>query len=878
MEETAIPVFFGEWLKRRRRGLDLTQAELAQRAGCSVFALRKIEAGDRRPSKQLAGLLARSLEIPVEEQTNFIKAARGELSVARLPSPAREISDIYHPASMIGLHPGNLPGMLTPFIGREPELTALSLLLEDPQCRLLTLVGLGGIGKTRLAIEIAARHKDLFPDGAWFVSLAPINSSGLLVPTIADALGFRFQDPTKPRDQLLNYLREKEALLVLDNVEHLLDGVYLFGEILESSPQVKLLVTSRERLNLLSEWVFEIHGLPVPTSDKAERFEEYSSVALFVQSARRVQASFDLQEGDRSCVARICQIVEGMPLGIELAAAWAGLLSCSEIALEIERNLDFLRVSMRDLPERHRSLRATLDYSWNLLSPEEKAILSRLAVFRGSFRREAAEEICGASLMILSSLKDKSLLRRTDQGRYDLHDLIQQYAALKLAEDTCGDEAVKDQHAFYYVQQLSEWEKALKSARQVETFTEMAHEIDNLRQAWQRMVTCCELNCKENFLFTSSLFHTSLFSLSLFYEMRCRNWEAINLFRDSLEGLKAVCDRFDLIKENPGYKTALGHITAYLGLHYAYILQYQQAHELLEEALSILENCQARVEKAQAQIMLAWLFQKQGQLHKSIVLLEESRIIFQEEGDGWWYILTISLLAWAYLSIGKIQESNALYQEGLRQVCPGDLRLSVPLKNGFAYACFMQNDYAKAERLLQENLQFSLQLGNNRQTAINYLDLGQVALATNRIELAEKNLQECVDLLSEFGESHDLALGLVHLGKCLAARNESESARKIFQQVIQIGQAINTFYLVYWGLVNLARINMVEGKPEKALEMALILRQYSVEIKVVQDDGNHLMDDLLERFSQEQIDAFEGRIEGHTIESLVDQVYDRMGA
>jgi transcriptional regulator with XRE-family HTH domain len=294
MEETALPSYFGEWLKIRRKELDLTQAELSQRAGCSVPALRKIEAGERRPSKQLAELLARSLEIPPENQTTFIKVARGELSVERFSFPTRVPSQGYKPTLTPSRSPGNMPKMLTAFIGREPELSALCQLLIDPRCLLLTLTGPGGIGKTRLAIEVANCHKDLFLDGIWFVPLASLGSPELLIPTIAEALNFRFQELVKPYDQLLGYLREKRALLILDNVEHLLEGVGLFTEILESCPHVKLLVTSRERLNLRCEWVFEIQGLPAPSSDQVEHFEEYSSVALFLQSARHIQTGFEI--------------------------------------------------------------------------------------------------------------------------------------------------------------------------------------------------------------------------------------------------------------------------------------------------------------------------------------------------------------------------------------------------------------------------------------------------------------------------------------------------------------------------------------------------------------------------------------------------------
>jgi predicted ATPase/transcriptional regulator with XRE-family HTH domain/Tfp pilus assembly protein PilF len=862
---------FGEWLKDRRKKLDLTQAELAQRAGCSVPALRKIEAGERRPSKQLAGLLARSLEIPSEDQTTFIKVARGELNVERLFPYALPPHFGYEPASKPHPSPGNLPGMLTPFLGRGPELAAIGQLLRDPQCRLLSITGPGGIGKTRLAIEVVDHHKDVFPDGIWFVSLAPLNSSEFLISAIADALDFRFQDPVKPHDQLLGYLRDKRALLILDNAEHLLDGIGLFTEILENSPQVKLLVTSRERLNLRSEWVFEIQGLPVPDSDQAEQFEGYSSVAIFLQTARRTRADFEFREADRRWVVRICQILDGMPLGIELAAAWVGLLSCKEIAREIEHNLDFLTVTMRDLPERHRSLRATLDHSWNLMNSEEKAALSRLSVFQGTFRRDAAESICGANLSVLSSLKDKSLLHRTNQGYYDLHELIRQYAALRLAEDAREDERVKDRHAIYYAERLKNWEIALKSSRQVETLNEMAIEIDNLRQAWQRMVTRCEFNCHRNSLFSPSMFHSSLFSLSLFFELRCRYWEAVNLFGQALETLKATKQSVSECGEIQHIDSVLGLVTAYLG-HHQYLMHYLQAHESLEEALRLLENDPIQTGKAQAQIILAWIYQAQGNYQKAADLFQESSAVFQQERDDWWYTLSIGMLAMVTLALGNINESVMLFQESLSRIEAGDLRLGVHVRTGLGYANFFLGDYSEAERLLLESLGMSYELGNKRQVAYNYRLLGQVALALGQSERAKNYFQECVTLLGDYGESPDLALGLIYLGRCLTASQETEAARREFKKVIQIGQALNIFYLTYWGLINLARISMEEDQLERAYEMALVLQRYSVDSKVVQNDYAQLLADLQTRLAPQQIQAAIDQTEGHSIDTLLDLI------
>jgi predicted ATPase/transcriptional regulator with XRE-family HTH domain len=508
MESTNRPVVFGEWLKIRRKTLDLTQAELAQRAGCSVHALRKIESGERRPSKQLAGLLANSLEVPSEDRTTFVKVARGELPLRRLPSPALDFTAGSPGKPDLIPKISNLPEGLPPLVGREQELMAMGQLLDDPQCRMLTIVGPGGIGKTRLAIEVASRHQVLFPGGIYFVPLAPLKVHTYLVPAIADAVGYAFQGHIEPRIQLLSHLRGRHALLVLDNIEHLLEGVDLLAEILAQSPQVKLLVTSREKLFLQSEWVYEIDGLPVPPLDQIERAEEYSAVTLFIESARRVQAGFDLSAEDRSPVVRICQMVDGMPLGIELAAVWVPVLSCSEIAQEVERSLDFLAISMRDVPERQRSLRAAFDHSWSLLSEDERMILCRLATFQGGFERQAGEQIAGATLPSLLALVSKSLVRRNESGRFDLHEVIRQYALSYLSDDSQW-EAINDQYSVYYLGLIRDREKALKGASQREAMRELTNEIDNMRAAWSWAIM------RENF----GLIGQSLRSLGRFYEI-----------------------------------------------------------------------------------------------------------------------------------------------------------------------------------------------------------------------------------------------------------------------------------------------------------------------------------------------------------------------
>ena len=280
----------------------------------------------------------------------------------------------------------------------------------------------------------------------------------------------------------------QSALLVLDNLEHLIgqsaEAVELVSEFLERIPSLKILATSRERLNLHGEWMYELHGLPVPPVEFADKLDEYSAAVLFMQRSEHIKPNFEVSESERLELIRICRLVEGVPLAIELAAAWVGMLTCGEIAREIEANVDFLAASMRDMPERHRSLRASFDHSWKLLSDSERDVLSRLSIFHGGFDRHAAEKVAGATLPLLASLVSKSLVKRTEAGQYSLHEVIRQYALSHLKEDEPCCHQTCDRHCDYYLNFAANCESKLKSASQQTAVYEMTAELDNLRAAW----------------------------------------------------------------------------------------------------------------------------------------------------------------------------------------------------------------------------------------------------------------------------------------------------------------------------------------------------------------------------------------------------------
>ncbi len=399
--------------------------------------------------------------------------------------------------------PHNLPPQPTAFVGREAELAEISQYLHSAEAQLLTLVGPGGIGKTRLALQAAARCIDpetgfdlSFTDGVFFVPLAagPDQDApnATLLEAMADALRYDLQGPVHPQAQLLTRLRDKRMLLILDNFEHVVAEARTLGDILRLAPGIKLLVTSRARLNLAEEWLLEVKGLAYPATAEALTVEaalRFSAVALFAQQARRVSAGFRLRLQDVPAVARLCQLVEGVPLGIELAASWLRVLTCGEVVAEIEHGLDFLTTGLQNVPERHRSLRAVFDHSWALLSTAEQEVFQKLAVFRGGFQREAATEVVGVSLPVLAELVDKSLLRRTAGGRYEVHDMLRQYAAERLQANAALNEAVHDRHCRYYARVLAAHSEQLKGDELGAALATLDAERDNVRAAWDWAVS-----------------------------------------------------------------------------------------------------------------------------------------------------------------------------------------------------------------------------------------------------------------------------------------------------------------------------------------------------------------------------------------------------
>lgn len=871
------PGLFGEWIKQRRKALDLTQEELAERAGCSVFALRKIESGERRPSKQLAAILATALEISEEEQPTFIRVARGDLNLERLRNTMPDhsypsISDFlaqYQPPETAPPHTSpepashHLPLPPTPLLGRDTELAALERLFKDPQCRLLTLTGMGGIGKTRLAIEFASTQKDMFVDGVHYVPLASINSAESIIPAVAEALDFSFSGPADLNEQLINYMSvsmKQSALLVLDNLEHLIvqssETVDLVSEFLQRLPQLKILTTSRERLNLQGEWMYELHGLPVPPVEFVDKLDEYSAAVLFMQRAQQIRTDFALSNSEKNDLVHICRLVEGVPLAIELAAAWVGMLTCGEIAREIESNIDFLSTSMRDVPERHRSLKATFDHSWKLLSDHERDVLSRLSVFRGGFDRNAAEKVAGATLPLLASLVSKSLVRRTEEGRYDLHEVIRQYASSHLDEDATRCLETCDRHSNFYLYLASEYESRLKSASQQSAVREMTLELDNIRTAWDWGIKRRKFEALGGAVRAFGWFH-----------------EVAGMLYDGIDQLGLLVQILNNKPREVQVDRVLGTALAHQGLLYFRTGQFVHAKEHYDASITILRSVGDKAILADALVYNGIITHLNGDYPESRKLLEEGLECAQAVKDKW-------LSAYGIYNLGHIDSLMGEYQKGYEQMQEGMMTwrevgdphsISLGL-NFLVNTQIALGRYEEAIDSMRESIALCEQTKNRWGMGTAYRYLGLATLAEGQHAEAKGYFQKSLEIFGKYFEGWDIAQTLIYLGEATLMSGDLDEAEKICREALRVAKEAQSPPLMLEAIAGLALFNVRSGKHERAWELSQIVLDHPSGVHGARIHALQVKQDIKNQISSEQIQVFNAVTSNRSFDDIVNEL------
>jgi predicted ATPase/DNA-binding CsgD family transcriptional regulator len=685
----------------------------------------------------------------------------------------------------------NLPPQPTPFVGRRDELAEIARLLADPACRLLTLTGPGGIGKTRLALEAVRKFADSDPVGAhghaplqsfsddiYFIPLQPLTSPDFMVSTIADAIGLQFYGERDPRIQLVDYLRDKPWLLVLDNFEHLLDGVDLLAEILKHPPEVKLLVTSRERLNLREEWVLDIGGLNYPASEAETNIEDYAAVELFVQHAQRVNARFAMKNANKRSIVRICHLVGGMPLGIELAAAWARALSCQQIAHEIARSLDILQTPARNVEPRHRTMRAAFEPTWERLSEDERDVFMKLSVFRGGFTHEAADVVAGASVHVLSALVDKSLLRVDAKERYEMHELLRQFGEKRL-ESSGKAEATRDSHMNCFADFMVRREAEIRGFRQLTVLDEIEADFNNVRIAWLRTVQ------QKN----STTITKFLESLRSFCIMRARHQEGEELFRGAQKQFAS-----DTPDQPPIWGriiTCRGWIQLLGGLVPLDAVQAQ-----LEQPLAIARTHDDRAEIALCQWLLGIIAHWTGNQESAIAYLEHALAGYRALDDR---ALMGHVLAW----IGTCQLNTDDALEFFRQAHElsrevGDLEMIAWNLTNMGVKKFLANHLLEAAANFQEALANHDVVRNAKGTMTSMYLLSQCAFLAGEFEKATAQAEDLLAMAINLNVSRykKYALATLAIISILRAQ-DSRRERQLCEEMLIPPDVIEYRYYFY---------------------------------------------------------------------------------
>jgi predicted ATPase/DNA-binding SARP family transcriptional activator len=833
--------------------------------------LLALEPWQEEAHRQLMTLLARSGQqsAALAQYETCRQILAEELGVEPLP----ETQALYHRIKTgRGATAHNLPPQATPFVGRQAELAQIARHLGQADCRLLTLIGAGGIGKTRLALQVAGQALDAYADGVYFVPLAGINSSAFLVPTVGEAIGYSLSGEANPRRQLLKYLQQREMLLVLDNFEHLLSaaggddsGRELVLELVRTAPKLKLLVTSRERLNLQAEWLLTLQGLPYPPAEAGFGQETFEAVELFVQGARRVRPGFSLSR-EWPEVVRICRLLDGMPLGIELAATWVSMMPCAEIVQELSQSLDLLSTDMHDVPARHRSLAAVFDHSWQLLSEAEREVFKKLSVFRGGFDRQAAGQVADASLTTLAALVDKSLLRVVSPGRYDMLEPLKQYAAGKLAEAPAEDEQVWDRHLDYYASLLKQLETDMVSPRQQEAVAETTADIDNIRSAWGRAASQGNLEAIEK----------SQKCLWFYYVIRGWFQEGYDAFQKAVDG---IIDTYGEIDQLAGdSKRLLGRVLAGQGWCTWNLGRHTQAKEGLRQSLACLRpgTPDTRVDEGFALCQLGLVEGIAGHYEEANSLLQESLAIGNETGD--WFVTEVSINGLSYVTrfLGAYEEAERLCHEGIalaRKV--NDFRGEMFLVNHLGWVANARGDSAQAKRWAQEAFVPLKQANDKPLLADNLTQQGTAAYLEGAYSQAKQRYLESIELSQETGERWRAGPALIGLGYTTCALGEFEASGRYLRAALQTGMEIESLWIATDSLVGLARLLTVSDPGEAAAEQAIELLGFALDhpstSQEARDRATVFWAELEGRLSPAAVEAAKARGQARGLQVIADR-------
>jgi predicted ATPase/DNA-binding CsgD family transcriptional regulator/tetratricopeptide (TPR) repeat protein len=689
----------------------------------------------------------------------------------------------------VGSKPADsLPAQLTPFLGRQAELSQIDQLLHSPECRLLTLLGPGGIGKSRLAHRVAERLMEDklsgFTDGVYFVSLAALSEARSLISTIAAQVKFSFYDKSEsPETQLLNYLRPKKALLILDNFEQLLDqySQSFLNALLRLCPRISLLVTSRTRLNLPGEHIFTVSGLEIPDPQVLVSSEaafspaiSYSSIQLFAQSARRLLPDFELSLQNVLPVSQICRLLEGMPLGIELAATWVRILEPGEILNELEKSLHFLDTDGSGLGQ-ELNLRPVFLASWERLAKNERLAIQKLSIFRGSFTHNTAQDVARVSLKELLSLVNQSWLQRSSSGRFQIHELLRQYAWEQLKEDPQLWQKTCEDFSAYFCELLSNCVQDWHNHKQLEVLDNIRLEIHNIETAWNWKVGRGEWQ----------QINEAFISL-------CRYYEWTGDFQTGEFACRTIVGRLEKDTRVPG------KISREVWTLLAYALVWQSIFTAdREKALQLLDQSQALLKQIP---------------DEEAEFLELQAFILSIQGERYWDV----------------------DREAARQNFLQSLDCYLSLEDDWGVAKTSQNlgqiawltgDYEAASKHLRYGLEIQQRLGDLREAALSMDTLAITAKHQGKLGEAEKMQKDALAINQKLGASADVIVLMSDLAHTLIDRGKFAEAISLASE--SLSRASDLGYFTYAVGIAVAqgaftRVYLHQGEYSKVMEQARV--------------------------------------------------------
>lgn len=780
---------------------------LYSRAGQRTAAIRQYQ--------NLRDLLDKELGLEPEKETTGLmdEIRKGSLS---FESPQTRISTTpawfseQSTAQVSPSHVANMPTYLTPFIGRREEMQKVIGFLNDPACRLLTLIGPGGIGKTRLAVQSAEVVSGNYRNGVIFIGLAGLSAGDDILPALMKALQITYyEQANQPRQQVLNYLRNKNLLLILDNFEHVIsdENIKLIIDIFSIANQTNILVTSRTILNLQGEQLYPLAGMHIPRGEvdhmSVTDWLEYSAIQLFLQSAQRAHPEFEINEQNIRSVVKICQTLDGMPLAIELATTWLEVLPVNDVAGEIIRSLDFLATDQRDIPERQRSIRAVFDTTMKYLTPKEQDVYCRLSIFQGGFSREAAKSVADANLRDLANLTRKSLLQHDEHGRYASHELLRQYGFEILTQDVDAWWEVRDRQGSYYAAFLNSLRKETYGPGQIIALRSIEQEIENISLAWQWMIIQREYERMWQVILgiISYFFHTQFNPIfDQFTESAIEMLEDENSAEQLAQNLLAT---LLILRANSYYELTTGRPVKYC----------KQAEELFQKTGSLPDL-------GPVYSLFGSTYGWYVDLHQGITYLRDSLSIAQEKGAGWEVAISKRLLGELLFQINEFREAKLFIEDATQMFFElGDYLDYANCLITLGFIAANEQDIAAAIHHNEQAMEIYEELGDRGNIGLCLYTKGHLYVSLGDYQRAVEHYRAAEEIMHELGSLPGIASMLSWQSITLMRMGDLEEARELRQKSLDISVASENNTDIVWGYFELGEIIRLQGDLNTAREM-----------------------------------------------------------